>query len=182
MDAACELAQLLDGGLGLLAGLSDQPGRGRRIALELRLGEAERHCHGDHALLSAVVQIALDPPPLGVGGVEDALAGVAQVVDAGAQCAGALLRGGFAGEEDLLLHPLLQTISRRCGSLQAQPSYTRASVSATHTGLSPPSRSNVHSTVICAPPGTSSSAVSLARIRTRLPMGNGAGNRTLLRP
>ena len=44
---------------------------------------------------------------------------------------------------------------------------TRARVSATHTGLSPPSRSKASSVVIWAPPGTSSSALSLAWTRMR---------------
>ena len=62
------------------------------------------------------------------------------------------------------------------------PTYTRASNSATHTGFSPPSRSNVSSVVICAPPGISSTAASFARIRTLPPTGIGAGKRTRLSP
>src|SRR5205807_1792069 len=44
--------------------------------------------------------------------------------------------------------------------------YRRASVSATHTGFSPPSRSKVAVVVIWMPPGISSTAVSVARMRT----------------
>ena len=98
MDAARQLAQLLDRELGLLAGLGDQLGRARRIALELRLGEPEREGHGDETLLGAVVEIALDPPALGVGGVDDALPRVAQVVHALAQRARTPVIGGLAGE------------------------------------------------------------------------------------
>ena len=65
---------------------------------------------------------------------------------------------------------------------RGQPSYTRTSDSATHTGFSPPSRSNVSAIVICAPPGTSSSPATFARMRTFPPTGMGAGKRTLLSP
>ena len=60
------------------------------------------------------------------------------------------------------------------------PTYTRASDSATHTGFSVPSHSNVWTIVIWAPPGMSSTVASVARIRTREPTGSGAGNRTRL--
>ena len=82
MDAAGQLAQLLDGELRLLAGLGDQPRGPRRVLLELRLGEAERDGDGDHALLRAIVQVPLDPAPLGVGGVDDPLLRGAQPVHA----------------------------------------------------------------------------------------------------
>jgi hypothetical protein len=60
--------------------------------------------------------------------------------------------------------------------------YTRVNCSATQTGFSAPSPSNVSFIVICAPPRTSSTSTSAARMRTRLPTGSGAGKRTLFRP
>ena len=101
MDAARELAQLPDRVLRLLARLGEQPRGARGIRRELRLGEPERDGDGDHPLLGAVVQVALDPPALGVGRFEDALTGVAQVVDAVAQGPRADLLAGFAWEADL---------------------------------------------------------------------------------
>ena len=62
----------------------------------------------------------------------------------------------------------------------SRPGTARASDSATQTGFSPPSRSNVCVTVICTPPGTSSTLASVARMRTFEPTGSGAGKRTLL--
>jgi hypothetical protein len=104
MDAARQLAQLLDGGLRLLARLRDELGCGLRIGLEPLLGEAERDGHRDHPLLRTVVQVALDPPPLGVGRREDALARAAQVVDPVAQRSGAPLLGRFTGKANLGPH------------------------------------------------------------------------------
>jgi hypothetical protein len=101
MDAAGELAQLLDRELGLLAGLRDQRDCAGRVGLEPRLGEPQDQCEGDQALLRAVVEVALDPPALRVGGVDDALPGVAQVIDALAQSPRALVIGGLSREADL---------------------------------------------------------------------------------
>ena len=56
--------------------------------------------------------------------------------------------------------------------------YSRTSCSATHTGFSPPSISNVCVTFIWMPPGTSSTLVSVARMRTLESTGSGAGKRT----
>ena len=110
MDAARELAQLPDRELRLLARLGDQPRRDRGIALELGLGEPERERQRDQPLLGAVVEVALDPPALGVGGVDDPLARVAQDVDAIAQRARTLALGRLAGEQDRLAHRTLQRI------------------------------------------------------------------------
>jgi len=54
--------------------------------------------------------------------------------------------------------------------------------SATQTGLSLPSRSIVTSIVNCEPPAIGSTASSLKRPRSRLPLGTGAGKRTRFRP
>jgi hypothetical protein len=75
-----------------------QLGRARGIARDPRLGEAEGQGHGDQPLLGAVVEIALDAPALFVGGGEDALPGVAQVVDPRAQLARTPRLGGSPGK------------------------------------------------------------------------------------
>ena len=113
MDPARELAQLLDGELRLLARLGDQPRGARGVAREPRLGEAERERHGDHPLLGAVVEVALDLPALGVGGGDDALAGAAQVVDAHAQGARSPLFVRLAWEPDLAHPPAAYRPHRR---------------------------------------------------------------------
>jgi hypothetical protein len=100
VDPAGELAQLLDRELDLLAGIRDQLRGTRRLARDLRLGEAERQGDADEALLRAVVQVALDPPALGVGGGDDALPRVAQVAHPPPQRACTPRFGGFAGEPD----------------------------------------------------------------------------------
>jgi hypothetical protein len=42
--------------------------------VELLAGQREVEPQGDEPLLRAVVEVALDPPPLGVAGLEDARA------------------------------------------------------------------------------------------------------------
>ncbi len=101
MDAACELPQLLDRELRLLLRLGDQLRGVLRVVGELRLGEAERDAHRDEPLLRAVVQIALDPAPLGVGRRQDPLPRVVQRVHALAQLARATQLGRLAWEADL---------------------------------------------------------------------------------
>ena len=59
---------------------------------------------------------------------------------------------------------------------------TRATSSATHTGLLPPSRSTVMTSVTCRPPETSSTAPITAVALTAVPTGTGAGKRTLPSP
>ena len=79
MDAAGEVAQVLERQSGFLAGAAHQLGR-HRVALGsplLRHPQVQRQ--RDQALLGAVVEVALDPPALGVGGLDDARAGAAQV-------------------------------------------------------------------------------------------------------
>ena len=45
---------------------------GRRVVAQGFLGHAQVQGEGDEALLGAVVEVALESPPLGVGGVDDA--------------------------------------------------------------------------------------------------------------
>ncbi len=93
-------------------------------------------------------------------------------------------RGGEQSQEHRLPgRPLHLRIGGTAGSsFRRYPVKTRESDSATQTGFSAPSRSNVSSVVICAPPGISSTEASVARIRTRSPTGSGAGKRTRLSP
>ena len=130
MDAARQLAQLLDGELGLLARLRDEL-RGRvRIAVDPRLGEPERDGHGDEPLLRAVVQIALDPAPLGVGGGDDPLARGAQIVHPVAQHARAPQLGWLSWKANLLAagdqaQPAARAAQRAAASARATRSCAR---------------------------------------------------------
>ena len=74
MDAAGQLAQLRQR-LGQLRarGAHEQLGL-RRVAADLPLDQRELQRQRDQPLLGAVVQVALDAPPLRVGGRDDALA------------------------------------------------------------------------------------------------------------
>jgi hypothetical protein len=85
VDAARELAQLLDGLGRLHAGAGHERGSGGGVLLELGLDDAEQHVERHEALLGAVVQVALDAAALVVGGGEDARAGVLEALDALAQ-------------------------------------------------------------------------------------------------
>ena len=72
MDAACEVAQLLQGEVGLLPGLAHEL-HGRRVAVcGALLGHAQVEGERDESLLCAVVQVALDAPALVVGRGDDA--------------------------------------------------------------------------------------------------------------
>ncbi len=64
MDAARELAQLLERTLQLGRRGLEEPGRGGRIGVELAPRHAELQRERDEPLLSAVVQVALQPAPL----------------------------------------------------------------------------------------------------------------------
>ena len=57
----------------------------RSVGRELRLGEAERHRDRDEPLLRAVVQVALDPPPLRLGRLDEARARSLQLGEPRAQ-------------------------------------------------------------------------------------------------
>ena len=100
VDAAGELAQLLDRKLDLLAGLGDQLCGMRGRGPDLRLGEFKRHSDTDQALLRTVVQVTLDPPPLGIGGGDDALPRVLEVAHPAPQRACTPGFGRLAGKTD----------------------------------------------------------------------------------
>ena len=77
MQAADQVAELGEGGLGLLVGLGDDLVRLRRVGV-FGAGHAQPHREGDQPLLGAVVQVPLQPAPLGVGGVDHAGPGLGQ--------------------------------------------------------------------------------------------------------
>ena len=72
VDALAELAQLGQRVReGRPAPRDDRLRRGSGRRSSRALGEAERHRDRHEALLGAVVEVALDPPPLGVGRLDD---------------------------------------------------------------------------------------------------------------
>ena len=73
MDPARELPQLLERLRELVAGARDQ-GLGRRgVATDVGADQPQLHGQGHQPLLRAIVQVALEPPPLGVARGDDAL-------------------------------------------------------------------------------------------------------------
>ena len=80
MDAARELAQLVERGGELLACGFEHGVGGGRIGVELALGEAERERERDEPLLRAVVEVALEPAPGLVARLDDAGARRAQLL------------------------------------------------------------------------------------------------------
>ena len=70
VDAAGEVAQLDERLLGLAVRLRDEPLGVHRVLGGPRAAERHREC--DEPLLRAVVEVALDPAPLGVGGGDHA--------------------------------------------------------------------------------------------------------------
>ena len=82
MDAACQLAQLLEGLVHLLARGRDQPDGFLGVDLDPVLGEAERDRQRHQPLLRAVVEVALDPPPRGVPGLDQPGARSGELLDA----------------------------------------------------------------------------------------------------
>ena len=72
VDAAGQLAQLGGRLVELLHRLVEQLGGRRRVGVELVAGQAQVHGQRHQPLLGAVVEVALDPAPLGVAGLDDA--------------------------------------------------------------------------------------------------------------
>ena len=70
VDASHQVADLAEGGLRLLVGLGDEGLAPLGIGLQALPGMAEVHRQGDEALLGAVVEVPLDPAPLGFGRVD----------------------------------------------------------------------------------------------------------------
>jgi hypothetical protein len=73
MDATGKLTKLAQRQGQLAARRLDQFLRETRVIVDLALDEAQLQRDRDHPLLSAVVQVALDPPPLRITGRDDAL-------------------------------------------------------------------------------------------------------------
>ena len=72
MEAAGELAQVLEPGVELAGRVLDQLAAGGDVLLQLHLRDPEQERRRDEPLLRAVVQVALEPPPLLVAGPDDA--------------------------------------------------------------------------------------------------------------
>nr|WP_229022919.1 hypothetical protein [Actinomarinicola tropica] len=70
VDAPDEVAQLGEGRLGLVAGRGHHGPPALGVVREPLLRRAELHGQGDETLLRPVVQVALDPAALGLGGVD----------------------------------------------------------------------------------------------------------------
>ena len=79
MDAAREVAQLLQREVGLLPRLADQLHRGRVAVRGALLGHAQVQRERHEPLLCAVVEVALDAPALVVGRRDDARARVLEL-------------------------------------------------------------------------------------------------------
>ena len=76
MDAADEVADLLQRRLGLLVGVGHhRPALLGVVVVELLTGRAEVGGEGDEALLGAVVEVALDASALGLGAVDGGACG-----------------------------------------------------------------------------------------------------------
>ncbi len=71
MDAASQLAQLREPAGELVLGLDENLPRGPRITLELRGDHAQLKGDRDEPLLSAVVQVALEPHAFGVADLDE---------------------------------------------------------------------------------------------------------------
>ena len=71
MDPASELAQLGEASLQLGPGPIQHLGHIRRIVIESGSRQLEGQGEGHESLLSTVVEVALDPPALGVAGSDD---------------------------------------------------------------------------------------------------------------
>ena len=67
-----EVAQLLDGLLEVGGDLVEHLLGGIGVGIGQLAGETRAHRERDQVLLRAVVEVALDPAPLGVGGVDNA--------------------------------------------------------------------------------------------------------------
>ena len=85
VDAVGQLAQLRERERERFAGLAHERSGRRRLARELCLEQPERHRDRDEPLLGAVVEVALDPPPLGVGRLDQPRARRLQLDQPGAQ-------------------------------------------------------------------------------------------------
>src|SRR5262249_57254824 len=80
MEAARELAQLLERQVELARGAGENRLHRIRILLELRACESERQRQRHEPLLRAVVEVSLEPAPLLVSRLDEARAGRLQIL------------------------------------------------------------------------------------------------------
>ena len=85
VDAACERAQLAEGVDDLGVRLGEELVRRRTSVGEPAAGELEREPDPEQALLRSVMEVALEPPPLGVAGLDDPRPRGAHLCELGAQ-------------------------------------------------------------------------------------------------
>ena len=111
MDAGGEVAQVAQAGLELLERRVDElerrsPERRERVARE---PEPQRGAH--ELLLGAVVEVALEPAPLGVAGLDEPRAGAASCARASALASAAVTSSAKPG--DALLGVGRERVGRR---------------------------------------------------------------------
>ena len=134
MDAARERPQFLDRALELGVDLGQQRVERLRIGAGLVAGEPDREPQAEQRLLGTVVEVALDPSPLGVGRVDQPHARLADLVQARAQLglqARVLqrqLRGGGHRPEQLRILQQRGVIDERRERLLALPQHRDAAV------------------------------------------------------
>ena len=85
MDPPRERAQLVEPGHQLVVGLAQQALDLGVVAAHARLGQPEREADPEQPLLRTVVQVALEPPALGVAGRDDPRPRGAHLGELGAQ-------------------------------------------------------------------------------------------------
>jgi hypothetical protein len=88
MDAAHQAAQILDRYLGFLMCLLEERPRVVGVALEPGPGDAQLERQRDEPWLQPVVQVPLDPPPLGISGLHRAGASHTEVLNLGGELPG----------------------------------------------------------------------------------------------
>ena len=107
MDPACEVAQLSERLAELAPGLVDRALR-LGVVLEALLEEPELEREGDETLLGAVVEVALEPAPLGVARLD-------HLGTRGAELALGALALRDVGEDDHVADDLARLITNRGG-------------------------------------------------------------------
>ena len=132
---ARQLSQLLEPLREIVLGRRQKLAGGLRVVVELRPGHAQLQCDGDEALLSAVVEVALESPPLGV----------ADRHELGTRC-GQPLPGVGVGKRlpdevrevaESMLEPVRQRLVRRGGRHQRAPQPARHGDRRRHRGAVP---------------------------------------------
>ena len=81
VDPPGQVAEVLQGGLGVGSEFCKQGAGPGGVLHHQRFGQAELHSQGHQLLLGPVVDVPLDPPPLGVLSGDEALSGGAEILD-----------------------------------------------------------------------------------------------------